>query len=190
MCSTTRTGEPLPTTAISSAHGPRALCPTVAVSSAHGPRVPHPTTAISSAHGPRALCPTTSINSAPWSQGPLQGVALLLESPRSFLALQGLPTYGTGLAPCFQSSWVFFFLVFLLHNFRGDLHKTIQLPSPVHMVPYLMTSILDGVSLAFLAPSVNTLLSRSLSAEGNNFLVSLSLDLATGVLKSQEESSR
>ena len=85
----------------------------------------------------------------------------------------------------------FFFLVFLLHNFRGDLHKTIQLPSPVHTVPYLMTSVLlSGVSLAFLAPSVNTLLSRSLSPEGNdNFLVSLSLDLVAEVLMSQEESS-
>ena len=205
MCSTTRTGEhrpttavssahgpriPCPTTAVSSAHSPRALCPTVAissahsprvpypttaVSSAHGPSVPHPTTAISSAHGPRALCPTMAISSAhgprvlcptvgqlsPRSQGPLPnyvhqlspmvpGAALLLEGPCSFLALQGLPTHSTGLAPCFQSSWVFlFFLVFLLHNFRGDLHKTIQLPSPVHMVPYLMTSILGGVSLAF-----------------------------------------
>ena len=54
-----------------------------------------------------------------------------------------------------------------------------------------MTSVLlGGVSLAFLAPSVNILLSRSLSAEGNdNFLVCLSLDLATKVLMSQEESS-
>ena len=129
---------------------------------------------------------------SPRSQGLLQGAALLLEGPCSFLALQGLPTHGTGLAPCFQSSWIFlFFLVFLLHNFRGDLHKTIQLPSPVHVVPNLMTSVLlSGVSLAFLAPSVNTLLSRSLSAEGNdNFLVSLSLGLAAEVLMSQEESS-
>ena len=55
-----------------------------------------------------------------------------------------------------------------------------------------MTSVLlGGVSLAFLAPSVNTLLSRSLSPEGNdNFLVSLSLDLVAEVLMSQEESSR
>lgn len=82
------------------------------------PVSPAPTMAISSAHSPRALAQPHPL-AQPTVPGPLQGAALLLEDPCSFLALQAFPPM-TLAWPLAFSPHGFFFLVFLLHNFRGD----------------------------------------------------------------------
>lgn len=83
----------------------------------------------------------------------------------------------------------FFWYLCCIILWRGDLHKIIQLPSSVHVIPYLVTYIRIGViSLAFLAPSLNTSLFMSISAEGRCHLsVSLSADLIAEAVTSHEE---